>query len=703
MHDHLKLVHPELPRSYAQEEVRFVSQGLGLTMNAGLKRRYQEDDDAEDEEMEAFRTRPDNAAVNKRIFRRLLAQFILSANVAERIVENTHFRKLLVYLEPTIQEDLIGRNTMGREIVRLWYSKREDLKFQLGRHIASGGMISLTLDGWTSISQQGYLAITAHYAQRLGSRPTELKETLLAFEPVLGSHNASNLSAVILSTLEAFGINERIRAITSDSASVNTATFQALEDSGRMGNFTVKNCTVRCMAHAMNLSAQKILSVLDKDTDPINEEALARDRTIEHTPNTPPANDFDPTEECDAAVAKIFRIARKIIAKIRKSNLLTEALEDILKKKCMPVLKLILDVRTRWNSTHFMVQRLLKLRPAIDILCVREPALYRLNLLLDDFDWKWLGILDEVLEVYARPTTLVSGDTYPTLAYQLPQYWQLALKLREFGKRFEQGEPEENETLEEACSIGWSKLNQYHLKTDGVTAPRIATALDPRFKLRTLELLGWKTGDIKKAKTGALKPLLRQYFPPKKRSTAENPEDSEPEDEPTTDNLSPEDAMIFASQEEYSQAETQALAGSTAAVWEAELERYLKNPRVSKDTDVLLWWDDNEHRYPHLAKLARDYLAIPASSVPAERVFSRAGDLISKKRNRLSRETANMLMCLRYWLKLPEATAEEKGEYVDRQENPSGPPDVPGQDPDESPLLHYIRENGAPPDDELEL
>jgi hypothetical protein len=54
--------------------------------------------------------------------------------------------------------------------------------------------------------------------------------------------------------------------------------------------------------------------------------------------------------------------------------------------------------------------------------------------------------------------------------------------------------------------------------TDSITAPRIATALDPRFKLKTLELLGWKASDLKKAKTGARKPLLRMYFPSKKAS-----------------------------------------------------------------------------------------------------------------------------------------------------------------------------------------
>ncbi|KAA8894533.1 ribonuclease H-like domain-containing protein [Sphaerosporella brunnea] len=226
--------------------------------------------------------------------------------------------------------------------------------------------------------------------------------------------------------------------------------------------------------------------------------------------------------------------------------------------------------------------------------------------------------------------------------------------------------------------------------------------LDPRFKLKTLELLGWKAGDLKKAKTGALKPLLRKYFPSKKASQpGESEEEDSDRDGLGVKELSPEDAMIFASHEEYSQAEHQFIS-SAAVVWEAELERYSKHPRVSKNTNVLLWWDDNEHRYPHLARLARDYLAIPASSVPAERVFSRAGDLISKTRNRLSRETANMLLCLRYWLKLPEALAEDVHHEME--------PEVLGEDADSfekfiqghgEEILPYIGENKEAYDAEL--
>jgi hypothetical protein len=43
--------------------------------------------------------------------------------------------------------------------------------------------------------------------------------------------------------------------------------------------------------------------------------------------------------------------------------------------------------------------------------------------------------------------------------------------------------------------------------------------------------------------------------------------------------------------------------------------------------------------------------------------------LISKKRNRLAPGTADTIMCLRYWLGLPEITEEEKKRFEQSQED----------------------------------
>ena len=62
--------------------------------------------------------------------------------------------------------------------------------------------------------------------------------------------------------------------------------------------------------------------------------------------------------------------------------------------------------------------------------------------------------------------------------------------------------------------------------------------------------------------------------------------------------------------------------------------------------DPLIWWKINGKRFCHLAKLARKYLCIPATSVPSERAFSAAGQIVNQRRACLLPENVNILVFL---------------------------------------------------------
>ena len=51
---------------------------------------------------------------------------------------------------------------------------------------------------------------------------------------------------------------------------------------------------------------------------------------------------------------------------------------------------------------------------------------------------------------------------------------------------------------------------------------------------------------------------------------------------------------------------------------------------ITHDVDVLVWWRDvGQARFPRISVMTRQFLAIPAASVTAERVFSFAGLTLS--------------------------------------------------------------------------
>ena len=79
----------------------------------------------------------------------------------------------------------------------------------------------------------------------------------------------------------------------------------------------------------------------------------------------------------------------------------------------------------------------------------------------------------------------------------------------------------------------------------------------------------------------------------------------------------------------------------------AELKLYSTLKRsFNEHSCPLLFYKINEHQLPNMAKISKMLFCITASSVPSECMFSKSGELISKKRTRLNPVLAEELLIL---------------------------------------------------------
>ena len=80
-----------------------------------------------------------------------------------------------------------------------------------------------------------------------------------------------------------------------------------------------------------------------------------------------------------------------------------------------------------------------------------------------------------------------------------------------------------------------------------------------------------------------------------------------------------------------------------------ELTHYLSEPPAPIPTDVFEWWKVNCTRYPRLSVMARDFLAVQATSVAPEELFCSIGDEIDKQRFCMPHQSTQGLLCVRSW------------------------------------------------------
>jgi hypothetical protein len=72
---------------------------------------------------------------------------------------------------------------------------------------------------------------------------------------------------------------------------------------------------------------------------------------------------------------------------------------------------------------------------------------------------------------------------------------------------------------------------------------------------------------------------------------------------------------------------------------------------IIENFDILGWWKQNGLKFPTMQKIARDFLAIPISTVASESAFSTSGRVLTPQRSRLKEDILEALMCTQDWFR----------------------------------------------------
>ena len=79
---------------------------------------------------------------------------------------------------------------------------------------------------------------------------------------------------------------------------------------------------------------------------------------------------------------------------------------------------------------------------------------------------------------------------------------------------------------------------------------------------------------------------------------------------------------------------------------------YLAEPRSDRTSSIQIldFWKSQQYRYPDLARIARDILCVPISTVASESAFSVGGRVLDHFRSSLSPQIVESLICTKDWL-----------------------------------------------------
>jgi hypothetical protein len=346
-----------------------------------------------------------------------------------------------------------------------------------------------------------------------------------------------------------------------------------------------------------------------------------------------------------------FNKSTQAVEKIKQTQTLLEIYEGN-----TPV-KPLTDVVTHWWSTYQMCNRIKYLKQALGSMFGGGdlPA----NLQLNEDEWDSLTSVITILKPFRSSQQLLEREKYVTSHYVLPTVFLCREGLR---KGQLPGVPDSirhlSKVLGRDFDARWGASTDLVFTGSVVRGQRqhqrgihpafvIATFLHP--SLKSFTSMGMDNQSKANIETEVLKLMLEQSPALEGGGVEENGfNDDGGGDGPLHDNETPIARILRLNAEAQGTTYNETNTDVKASCERELLDHKKTNPKVlnhgKQYPDCLEWWKRNESRFPQLAVLAKKYLSIQATSAPSERIFSKAGRIISTLRTRLNSAIAGKLL-----------------------------------------------------------
>jgi hypothetical protein len=213
-----------------------------------LKRHYNKQHLISSKQMKMTSYFKTNAPKENKTFRQCLSEFIINGNHAFTIVEEPGFVQLIRSLSNV---EIPKRMTIKRDIIQLY----NDLKAKIIELFKNMNCnIAITTDIWSSLSNDPYIAITAHFFKN-----DKLCHVLLEFDLIPHPHDAEQIKYSVQCVLENYGIINNIISITTDNATNNISGITLFKDYLKEELFIEKEIYhLSCFGHVLNVCVEAL-------------------------------------------------------------------------------------------------------------------------------------------------------------------------------------------------------------------------------------------------------------------------------------------------------------------------------------------------------------------------------------------------------------------------------------------------------------